>query len=340
MLVEYAIARLAGLRSGFPPYSALERMAAGRDGRAMARALAGTVFDPEISAIVSVKDRETSIPMALRAVNEGSLRLKRFYSQRVAEAWPDRRDLFVIRWELEEVKAAMRYLVFGGAGLEKRFRFVSYLLDGRETWNAHMKPEDFVLGLARAGHPLAGALDAAGFAAHPEKAEMDMERFLYNEYLVNREPALCPSCREYYGDQLDAINAKNAWLLREAARDRRDRPEVFIKAGGRLRFADCAAIATAASDREAIAMIQERTGLALDPEKLDAPYGVSTALRHAALKKYRRMRLAAPGGEWAFFAFAEELDAMTADVKNAIYCGATCSTVDVVSRRFIGAAAS
>jgi hypothetical protein len=340
MLVEYAIARLAGLKRLFPPFTTLERMAAGRDGRQMARALMGTVFEPEIAPLAAMGDRETSIPIALRAVNEGSLRLKRFFAARVAEAWPDRKDVFLIRWELEEIKAAMRYLTFGGAGLEKRFRFVSYLMDKKDVWSAHMKPEEFAAALAKAGHPLASAVDPAGLAARPEKTEMEMERFFFTTYLGSHRPALCPSCREYFLDQLDTINAKNAWLLRGAAKERRDRPELFIATGGRIGPGDFTAIAMLPASQAAIALIQERIRLPLDQEKLDSPQGLSTALRNASLIKYRRAYIANPGGVWAFFVFAEEVDAMIADVKNAMYCGATRTAVDVVARRFIGARAS
>ncbi|MDH4183638.1 MAG: V-type ATPase subunit [Nitrospinota bacterium] len=338
MLVEYAIARLAGLKRQFPTFAALERMAAGRDGHAMARLLTGTVFEPEVINLAARKDIEASIPLVLRLVNEGSLRMRRLFALRAAQAWPERRRVFAARWELEEIKSAMRYLTFGGEGLEKRFAFVSFIMDAkRPLWNAHMKPAEFQKALVKAGHPLAGAVDTEAFADDPVKNELQMERYFFLQYLKTQEDRLCAGCHEYFRDQLDMINAKNAWLLRGAEPERKIRPELFIAAGGNVGLEDFLEIATGPSEAKAIERIQTRMRILLDPEKLDSPYGLSTAIRNALLKKYRRMYIENPGGVWAFFHFAEELNAMIADVRNAIYCGATCSTVDVVTRRFIGA---
>ncbi|MDH5511216.1 MAG: V-type ATPase subunit [Nitrospinota bacterium] len=339
MLVEYANTRLGGLRSQFPAFALMERMAAGRDGQFMARALAGTVFEPEIAALTARKDITVSIPLVLRLVNEGSLRIKRLFAARAAEAWPQDWDIFVARWELEEIKAAVRYLTFGGADLEKRFFFLSYILPLKRAslWNAHMKPVEFQTALARAGHPLARALDVVKFAEDPVMGEFFMERHFFNEFLNKHKPKLGPRRVEYFRDQLDTINAKNGWLLRQTAQDGPSRSELFIKGGGRIGLDDFLSIAATPSEKDALSLIQSKMKLRLDPEKLDSPYGLSTALKTALLNRYRRMHIANPGGAWGFFLFIEELDAMIADVKNAIYCGATCSTVDVVSRRFIGA---
>ena len=339
MLVDYAHTRLAGLRSRFPEFAKLERMAAGRDGHYMARALAGTVFEPEIAALTARKDIAVSIPLVLRLVNEGSLRIKRLFAARAMEAWPADWDIFVARWELEEIKASIRYLTFGGADLEKRFYFLSYILPFKMSglWNVHMKPTEFQAALAKARHPLAQAVDAQKFAEDPVDGEFFMERYFFNVYLKNRKPKLGPRRVEYFRDQLDVINAKNGWLLRQPGQEGPARPELFIQGGGRIGLKDFLAIAAIPTQRDALALIQRKMKLWLDPEKLDSPYGLSTALKSALLNRYRRLHIANPGGAWGFFLFIEELDAMIADVKNAIYCGATCSTVDVVSRRFIGA---
>jgi hypothetical protein len=239
----------------------------------------------------------------------------------VKQAFPEAFDLLLARWELEEIKAMLRYLSSGGAAYERRFNFVSYFFEDKpgHIWDADKTPGQFLASLEHKGHPLASLLDPELYSRDRVGAELQMERHFFHTYIPERS-RLLKSAQPYFQDQLDMVNIQNALLLMENHREEDCPDQVFIDGPGRIGEADFLQIAKGPIG-QANLTIKKKIGITLNPASEISHLRFSLELKRAFLHAYRMKNILEPTGIWAFFYFMEGLEAMVSDLKLSIYLG-------------------
>ncbi|MBI5186401.1 MAG: V-type ATPase subunit [Nitrospinae bacterium] len=320
-MIDYAVTRLAALKSRFPGVDFLVRVVETRDAGSLLSLLSDTVFKEEAESFIAKSETKITLPIVLRAAHNGHIRLRRFFSRLVKQAFPEAFSLLLARWELEEVKAALRYLSSGGAAYERRFTFISYMLDAKpgHLWEADKTPAQFLASLEHKGHPLASFFDPELYSRDRVRAELEMERNFFNGFIPEKSMLLKPS-QTYFQDQLDLLNIHNAFLLRESPLEEGNSEQIFISGPGRITEAEFMRIAKGAPG-QAANIARKKIGINLDPAFETSSIRFSRELKKALLHGYRMKNLLEPSGIWAFLYFMEGMEAMVADLKLAIYFG-------------------
>ena len=318
-MIEYAIARLAALKSRFVTSESLQRLLLTKDHRTLAAALSESVFREEMDSLMVKGEGDPSPAALLRLIHEGHARLRLFFSGLVKSAYPALFDSILARWELEEIKAGLRYLSSRGPTLERRFRFTSYFADPKETrsWGECKTVREFFSILVKKNHPMAAFIDIELFGKDQVRAEGEMERRFFTGYFAVNKSA--SPLRQYFSRRMDAVNIHVALLMRDHPIDSLEMRERFLEGPGTISFADFQALAKTPSLREAVDIVKKRLGLSLGPSAEESPARLSTHLQKSFFHQYKKNRLLEPGGLWAFLFFMEALDAMVEDLKLALY---------------------
>lgn len=321
-MIEYAIPRLAALKGRFLRAESLEKIAGTGDVRTLISLLSKSVFEKEIDTLLTRGESGMTLPAILRVVYEGHLRLRLFFSRLVKTAYPHAFDLILIRWEMEEVKAALRYLCCEGAVLERRFRFTSYVLEVKsgKVWEAHQTVPEFMTSLLKAEHPLAIFLDPDLYSKDRGLAEIEMERACFQKYLPEKIK-LVEQARQYFADRVDVMNIQNALLVCKYFQDKEQIEQYYIHGPGRITLSDFQRLAKTSLTR-AGTIIEKRLGIKL-PSTFDHSLSrFSLVIRRSLLYRYRITNIVEGGGVWAFLFFMEDLDVMVSDLKSVIYYAA------------------
>jgi len=334
MGLEYCVARLAGVKSRFPTRKMIEDIAKTRDSALLVDLLASTIFHDDI-AFYTHSSENIDVSRILRSLNEGHERLRSVATSNITKAYPVDYPFFVMRWEVEGVKAAIRYLSCGGAALEKRFRFVSYVLQSKDVkkWNAHMGVEEFISFLKHAGHPMAKRLDPDTAEKKRVKSELEMDKFYFRRALL-RYRKLFDQCKDYFSDQLDFINIQNAMLLQGVAKGGIDTDMFYIRAHGKIDAHDFRDISNSTID-EAAVLIGKKFGANLGSGHGESASGLSLKMKRMMLNRLRLRKIADPTGPFAILEFIESLDAMIADLKTAIYFSAAGASYEKTKAHFV-----
>ena len=319
-MIEYAIARLAALKSRFVTPESLQRLLLAKDHRTLAAVLSESVFREEGESLMAGGEGAPPPAALLRLIHEGHARLRLFFSGLVKSAYPTLFNSILARWELEEVKAGLRYLSSRGPILERRFRFTSYFAAPKETrsWSECKTVREFLSTLAKKRHPMAAFIDPELFEKHQVRAEEEMERRFFAGYIAVTKSAASP-LRKYFTRQMDAVNIHTALLMRNNPIDPQEMRERFLEGPGAISFTDFQALAKTPSLQEAAGVVKKRLGLSLGPSAGESPARLSTYLRKYFFHQYKKNRLLEPGGLWAFLFFMEALDAMVEDLKLVLY---------------------
>lgn len=318
MLLEYALARIAGLKSRFVTPASIRRIVEDADLRLTAAILEETVFAEEMKALTTASDKEITAGAVLRAIENGNLRLRALLAKYAKLAFPKRFDVILARWDLEQIKAAVRYLNSGGDVLERRFSFTSLILEPekKKIWNPHYKVADFLNLLSGAGHPLAPGFDGKLAEKEPVRFEINLERYYFTRFLPERIDMRGP-LGEFYKRRLDILNVKTALLMRDTETGQERALRTYVDGGGVIRRREFDSIRSSPLDLTA-ATLEKRLGARRGLDPLVTPRRLADSLEKAAHDRFHITNISYPGGMLAFALFAESLDFMTADVKMAI----------------------
>ncbi len=334
MGVEYCVVRLAGMKSRFPSRRTIEDIARTRDISMLVDLLASTIFRDDIAFSIHSGERSDASRI-LRSLNEGYERLRSIAALKIKNAYPGDYPFFVMRWEVERIKAAIRYLSCGGLALEKRFRFVSYVLQPKvaKKWNAHMGVEEFISFLKHAGHPMAKALDPQTAEKERVNAELEMDKFYFRQALP-RYRKLFDRCGYYLSDQIDFINIQNAMLLRANTEVGTDTDIFYIMAHGKINADDFKHISSSTIDEAAI-FIGNKFGVDLGSGYGESASELSLKIKKMMLNRLGLRKIGDPTGPFAILEFIESLDAMMADLKTAIYFSAAGAAYEKTKTHFV-----
>lgn len=335
METEYAVTRLAALKSRLPSAPELIRMLETAEMAQVAEVLRWSAYGGEMGRLAARGETKADPPKMIRVINEGSVRLRSNFAALARTIDETLAEALLMRWEVEEVKSAMRYLSFDGFALDRRFSFTSLILNPAvmPAWGAYRSAMEFVSLLRKAGHPLAPALDARAFANDPVEAELAISRYFYFEYLPVKG-AKFPEAMEYHRDRLDMANMCAALLLREAPGDRGQSVSRFITGPGAVTQNDITAIVEGSPD-VALSVAKKRMGVTLKRGAETSATILAMALRRAFFRRYWMKSLLEPTGLWSLVFFMEYLDANSANLKLAISFTASHTPIGEAAESFI-----
>jgi len=303
---DYVSARLKAWRSAFVPDSALEQMG---DVRSAILRLEDSMFQPEMAKLRTGERGAVSPTSIARCVEEGRLRLLG-RTAALAQQWiPGIVPLVFSRYELEQVKEALRHI--RTPARERRIRFL--LLTPHSAWTARWRTfgslAQFRAALVQEGHPLAAAVRPD---APPAEVEELLEKHYFSDVLPRYE-AVAGETWEYFMDQHDIVNLHVCRL--SAGHEVEGH---FIPGPGRLAKKEIAAMSIM-SETEMVRTAGARLRLSLKYRPGIA--GSAQALRQAYLRKWRLRAILEPVGPWDLLVFLEELEAMAANLKLAVLAG-------------------
>ncbi len=332
-MIDYAIARLAALKSGFIRQGPLECAIESRDQRTLLSLLSDSVFKEEADAVFS--GGCANVTTILKCIHQGHQRLRLFVANLIKIAFPETFDVILGRWEMEEIKAVMRSLTSKREANEERFPFTSFILEAGkgDGWTSLKSVSEFKAALVKAQHPMAFLLNPAQCLRDRVHAELEMERNYYQEYLFKKMGA-GNLAEKYFTNQLDTANIRNALLIRENLPDDDQMKDFFIQGSGRVSFSDFQRLVKEPMS-EVATIINAKLQLHLPPEEL-SPSQCSREITRGLLNHYRMNAIIEAGSIWNFLFFMEDLDTMAADLKLATYFGAARTPYQYATHHFLG----
>lgn len=335
METEYAVTRLSAIRSRLPSAPELIRMLETAQAPQVAEALRYSPYGGEMDGSAARRETKADPARLVRIINEGSVRLRSSFGDLARTVDPTLAEILLMRWEVEEVKSALRYLSFDGLALDRRFSFASLIVNpsAMPAWGSYRSAGEFVSVLRKAGHPLAPALSARAFASDPVEGELAISRHLYLEYLPVKAGKF-PEALEYHRDRLDIANVLAAVLLRDAPANREQSVSRLITGPGAVTAGDISAIAGGSQD-EVISVVKKRMGVTLKRGAETSATILAMGLRRAFFRRYWMKSLLEPMGLWSLIFFMEYLDANAANLKLAISFSASHTPIGEAAESFI-----
>jgi len=305
---ENAIVRLAVMKSRLPRKEAA--LMAAREGiEAAGRLMAASGFAEPAA--------ESPPPQTdwLDTLDQGALRLRRRFAALAGDALPRPARALLMRWEIDEIKTALRWLASSTRERRARFAFTSFILDGAgqaAILAAERSVEGFIAALRAAGSPLAPALDPQRWRDSPVEAEHALERHYFEAILPALRWRLRPY-EEYFRSMADLRDIGFAMAI--SGGDVPDPGAWFIGAGGLTRrdFLRLAEASREAFISTLAAILRLPPGEAL-PSRERAPLW----LRARLARRWRLRAIQHPLSLWDFIAFAGEMDVARANLAVAV----------------------
>jgi hypothetical protein len=335
METEYAVTRLSAIRSRLPSAPELIRMLETTQMAQVAEALRFSPYGGEMDGLAARREAKPDPARLVRAINEGNVRLRASFGGLARTVDPTLAEVLLMRWEVEEVKSALRYLSFDGFALDRRFSFASLVVNpaAMPAWGSYRSAGEFVSILRKAGHPLASALDARAFALDHAEGELAISRHFYLEYLPVKASKF-PEAVEYHRDRLDIANVLAAVLLRDAPANREESISRLVTGPGAVTAQDITAIAEGSQD-VAISVVARRMGVTLKRGSETSATILAMGLRRAFFRRYWMKSLLEPMGLWSLVFFMENLDANSANLKLAISFAESHTPIGEAAESFI-----
>ncbi|MBF0290679.1 MAG: V-type ATPase subunit [Nitrospinae bacterium] len=335
METEYAVTRLSAIKGRLPSAPELIRMLETAEMTQVAEILRWSAYGGEMDRLAAKGTTKADPARMIRVINEGSVRLRSRFGDLARTVDATLAEVLLLRWEVEEVKSAMRYLSFDGFALDRRFSFNSLVLPPAvmPAWGAYRSAMEFVSLMRKAGHPLAPALDARAFANDPAEAELAISRRFYLEYLPAKVSRF-PEAFEYHRDRLDIANVCSAALLRDAPGDRAQSASRLVIGPGVITRHDIKEIVEG-SKESIISVVKKRLGVTLKRGAETSATILSMSLRRAFYRRLWMKSLLEPTGLWSLIFFMEYLDANAANLKLAISFAASHTPIGEAAESFI-----
>ena len=332
---EYAVTRLWALRSRLPSAPDLIRMLETAEMTSVAEVLRWSAYGGEMDRLAARGETRFDPPRLIRVINEGSVRLRSKFGDLAGTVDETLAEVLLMRWEVEEIKSALRYLSFDGFALDRRFSFASLVVNpgSMPEWGSYRSAPEFVSLLRKAGHPLAPALDARAFALDPVEGELALSRHFFLKYLPVMAEKF-PEAVEYHRDRLDIANVLAAVLLREAPANRTQSIARLITGPGVVTADDITAIANGPQD-EVVSVVKKRMGVTLKRGAETSATILAMGLRREFFRRYWMRSVLEPMGLWSFIFFMENLDANSANLKLAISFSASHTPIGEAADSFI-----
>ncbi|MBI4666309.1 MAG: V-type ATPase subunit [Nitrospinae bacterium] len=337
MEAEYVTARLAAIKSRLVSPQELMKVLEVGDLKPALELIESSVYAREMEEIIRRGGLRPTPALMERVINEGLARLKRRFAELVIDMDSTVGRALVMRWELEELKSAIRYLMRDGFSQDRRFSFTPMVVEPKNipAWGGYKTATELITLMKKAGHPLAPGLDAALFAKNPLDAELGLERYFFTKYL--RSLSYLPwQIGEYYRDQLDMANVNNAMLARVASVGPMELREFYIDGGGLIRREDFETLAFGQGDTPH-KVIKERLGAKPRRGSENSATLFYMELRRAFYVKYRRHSLKEPVGPWGLIFFMEELSANASNLHLALSFGLSHTPMGDAAEHFIRA---
>ncbi|MBI5814338.1 MAG: V-type ATPase subunit [Nitrospinae bacterium] len=319
MEIEYTVTRLKALAGRFPSYGEFIRILQMEDARGVAGLLEGSVFAPEMESLVAKGETDISPMRLLRVMADGHHRLRRHFAGMAMQTDPRSCRAILMRWEIEELKSALRYLKYHGEKVERRFGFNSLILPEGKTplWEAKDRSlAHFIAALAQARHPLAPAVDREEYLKDTVKAELGIERYFYGEWLPSQK-GIAAQAAESLADRLDAANIAAAMLIREAKSGRGEASSYYVAGCGEVMVDDFMTIVEGPAWAP-FQIVKKKMGLS--PRKGSEISATIFALeiKRALARRYKLACMLDPVGMRDFVWFMEELDITVSNLKLAV----------------------
>lgn len=337
MNIEYAAVRLRAMKMRFVPNDGIASIASGLDIISAASLLEDSIFQSGISALRLKGGRKITVPSLVRAVNDGYLHALSEVFKMLRLVLPELAEAVFSRFELEQVKQAIRSISVHENVSERRLRFVNLLLRPTPAWagqwRTYKDAKKFKRALKDTAHPFATALKLGEEAADNARTEMELERFYFMEYLPARKNLL-KDAWDYFADQCDLVNVQTASLLRGSGVSGTELKSLHVPGPGKIPFGVFASL-YASNDDEFAKSVQRLFGFETDAALAASPSKVSTSVIRHNLGRYRRRVRVNPLGIWEIFLFLEELKAMASNLRLALLFSVSRVSGDEATEYFI-----
>lgn len=335
-MIEYALVRLAALKSLFVRADSLEKIMRSGDSRVLLTVLSESVFKKEVHSLIATGLSDIKPSNALRIIHKGHTRLRLHFSRLAKIALPDDFGLILLGWEMEEIKGILRRLSSDKSDWDRRLGFQSYFLDlGLELSRDEPKTtQEFVSFLKKAEHPLAFLIDQRLYHESVVQAELKFERSCFQQYQPEKISRF-KTAERYFYDRLNLTNIQYALLIQENPQGTDPVEQFYIKGSGRITLSDFRKI-TKMPFKNSASIIKEKLRIALPPGFDRSPVKFCLEIKKALLKCYGRMNIQEHGGIWGLLFFMEELDTMVSDLKLAVYSGSSGAPHEEIADHFSG----
>ena len=335
MEIEYAVTRLKAARSRFPSYPEFIRILQMEEASAVSGLLSGSIFAREMDEL-SARGAVMSPPLLLRVINAGGARLRRMMAQLTLETLGDTGVALLMKWEIEELKSALRYLAARGERLDRRFAFESLVMRGEKKplWEVRDKSlAGFIEALKEAKHPIYSAIDREAITKDPMRAELDMERYFFGSWLPSTK-GLTEEAIEYLTLKLDIANMTRAMLLRDAKTPSHEAIPCYVQGNGLVTREDFTRILEGPQDAPLVTSYKKLGVTAAKGSEISATI-FSLEIKRGSAKKIKLKAMLEPVGVWDYALFMEELDIMVSNLKMAVNLSMTHTPIGEAADSFI-----
>lgn len=335
MSFEYLSTRLKAIRSGFINNSDIDSLLSGRDLNAIVLLLNGSIFREEVEKITAKTRRSISSAAIERCISEGFLKIVQKVYNIIRGIDPKTADVVFSRWELEQIKYAIRYFSYSEPVYERRFRFLPLFSKSGwvANWRSYHSLSQFKQVLEKINHPFVKAIEVSEPAPDLVQVEINLERYYFQHYLP-RNKNFIKKTWEYFVDQCDMVNVQQCYLLRGNPEYYDRMEKYFINGPGRFKLEDCRQLIRS-NPAEFLQRVEDNFNCSLKTECESSSALFSLALRQYFLRRYLRKSIESPDSLWVFFHFMEELKAMTSNLRLAIQFNQSDVSLQEVTDYFV-----
>lgn len=335
MGLEYIVTRLKAMRSKFIADNDVESIVSGKELKSIVLLLNDSIFRDEVEKLTSEKKQKITINAIGGCIDYAFLNICQKVYNIVLNIYPEIAEVVFSRWELEQIKYAVRYLSSKETVYAERFKFLSLLSNSRwiDNWRSYQSISQFQQVLKTSHHPFALAIESSKSGFDPVKAEINLERYYFQKYLPEKKEYI-GDVWEYYIDQCDLVNIHQSYLLHAKPEYYDQVEKYFIDGPGRIKLNDCLALLRSAPEGFR-RVVENKLHCTLKPESERSAVSFSLSIRQSFLKKYLRKTIEDPNALWYIFLFLEELGVMVSNLKLAIRFSRTSAPFHQVTDYFV-----
>ncbi len=318
MGIEYLVTRLKAMRSEFIAQSDIESFVSGKELNSLVPLLNKSIFRKEIEKLNSREKQNISVSALERCISEGLLDIAHKVYDMIRRIDMKLAEVVFSRWELEQIKYAVRYFSCGETIYEKRFRLLPLFPTSHwvENWRSYHSSSEFLQALKKLKHPFVGGIKSSESKSDAVTIETSLEQYYFQNYLPENKRHIGDAW-EYFVDQCDTLNIHQTYLLRGKPEQFKSLEKHFIDGPGRLNLNQCLALLRC-SPADFRRNVEKKLHCKLNPESEDSAAFFSLALRQSFLIKYFHKSLETPTTLWDIFLFWKELIALVSNMKLAL----------------------
>ena len=334
-MIEYLVTRLKAMRSEFIAQSDIESFLSGKELNSLVPLLNKSIFRKEIEKLNSREKQNISTSALERCISEGLLDIAHKVYDMIQRIDTKLAELVFSRWELEQIKYAIRYFLCGETIYEKRFRFLPLFPESHwvDNWRSFESASEFLQALKKLKHPFVSAIKSSESKIDTVIIETSLEQYYFQNYLPENKGHIGDTW-EYFIDQCDILNIHQAYLLRGKPEQFNFFEKHFIDGPGRMNLQQCLAFLRC-SPADFRRNVEIKLHCKLNPECEGSAALFSSALRQSFLKKYFQKSIETPTTLWDIFLFWEELLAVVSNLKLALRFNSSHTPLQEVADYFV-----